>query len=141
MTNKLGMTQEQQRLFLEPIVKFMQKIRIYLTKPEANEMKLEQQVLPQDLELAKSLLNKVRNYKLNQKHVQLMAHSHRDKGNHTFAIECIREMVDWLEREREATQQLSDLYRKKQECERTGVVVRKMREVGIPEKVVEVVWK
>ncbi|HDR4494291.1 TPA: hypothetical protein QCU10_005809 [Bacillus anthracis] len=70
-----------------------------------------------------------------------MAHSHREKGNHTFAIECIREMVDWLEREREAMQQLSDLYRKKQECERTGVVVRRMREIGIKKLVIAEVWK
>ncbi|PEM57607.1 hypothetical protein CN611_07280 [Bacillus wiedmannii] len=70
-----------------------------------------------------------------------MAHSHRNKGNHAWAIECIQEMLDWLEKEREAMQQLSDLYRKKQEYERTGVVVRRMRKVGIPEKVVKAVWK
>ncbi|PEZ66394.1 hypothetical protein CN372_04820 [Bacillus anthracis] len=104
-------------------------------------MKLEQQVLPQDLELAKSLLNKIRNYKLNQKHVQLMAHWHRKKGNDAFVIECIREMVEWLEKEREAMKQLSDLYFKKQQHERTGVVVRKMREVGIQEIVIAEVWK
>ncbi|WP_142334600.1 hypothetical protein [Bacillus wiedmannii] len=104
-------------------------------------MKLEQQVLPQDLELAKSLLNKIRNYKQNQIHVQKTARSHRNKGNHSWAIECIREMVDWLEREREAMQRLSDLYRKKQENERTGVVVRKMREVGVQEKTIAEVWK
>ncbi|HHQ1471497.1 TPA: hypothetical protein QCU25_004156 [Bacillus anthracis] len=50
-------------------------------------------------------------------------------------------MVDWLEREREAMQQLSDLYRKKQECERTGVVVRRMREIGIKKLVIAEVWK
>ncbi|MCU5498745.1 hypothetical protein OCF63_12135 [Bacillus wiedmannii] len=50
-------------------------------------------------------------------------------------------MVDWLEREREAMQQLSELYSKKQEHERTGVVVRKMREVGIREKTIAEVWK
>lgn len=104
-------------------------------------MKLEQQVLPQDLELAKSLSNKIRNYKQNQIHVQQTAHTHRKKGNHVWAIECIQEMLDWLEREREAKQQLSDLFFKKQQYERTGVVVRRMMRVGIPEKVIEGVWK
>lgn len=104
-------------------------------------MKLEQQVLPQDLELAKSLSNKIRNYKLNQKHVQLMAHWHRKNGNHAWAIECIKEMVEWLLAERDAMKQLSDLYFKKQQHERTGVVVRRMREVGIKEIVIAEVWK
>ncbi len=104
-------------------------------------MKLRNNVLPQDLELAKSLLNKIRNYKLNQKHVQLMAHWHRNNGNHAWAIECIKEMVEWLLAERDAKKQLSDLYFKKQQYERTGVVVRRMREVGIQEIVIAEVWK
>lgn len=70
-----------------------------------------------------------------------MARWHRNKGNHAWAIECIQEMLDWLEREREAKQQLSDLFFKKQQYERTGVVVRKMRKVGIKEEIVQEVWK
>lgn len=104
-------------------------------------MELRNNVLPQDLELAKSLLNKIRNYKLNQTHVQLMAHWHRKNGNHAWAIECIKEMVEWLLAERDAKKQLSDLYFKKQQHERTGVVVRRMREVGIQEIVIAEVWK
>ncbi|PGF06109.1 hypothetical protein COM59_26390 [Bacillus pseudomycoides] len=102
-----------------------------------NLVGIENLVLPEDAELAKSLRNKKENYIKNQFLLSRIATKKNVEGKTKEFYETCKEYEACGEKEKECDKQLKELIFKKKENDRVQLVVERMREVGIKEDVIQ----
>ncbi|ENQ3106015.1 hypothetical protein ACEOWJ_002011 [Bacillus cereus] len=102
-------------------------------------MAIENLVLPEDAELAKSLRSKKENYIKNQFLLSRIASQKNAEGNTKEFYEACKEYEEWGNKAKECDEQLAKLFFKKKECDRVEMVANRMRDVNIPVHIIEYV--
>lgn len=100
-------------------------------------MAIENLVLPEDAELAKSLRSKKENYIKNQFLLSRIASQKNAEGNTKEFYEAWKEYEEWGNKAKEYDEQLAKIFFKKKEHNRVQQVVNRMREIGISEHIIE----
>ncbi|SDY37941.1 hypothetical protein SAMN04488156_10194 [Bacillus sp. 166amftsu] len=110
-----------------------------IKKRKVNLMGIESLVLSEDVELAKSLRNKKENYIKNQFLLTRIARQKNTEGKTKEFYQACKEYEEWGEKAKEFNEQLAKLFFKKEERDRVEMVANRMREVDIPDHIIEYV--
>ncbi|SFC01835.1 hypothetical protein SAMN04488168_101471 [Bacillus sp. 491mf] len=102
-------------------------------------MAIENLVLPEDAELAKSLRSKKENYIKNQFLLSRIATKKNAEGKIKEFYETCKEYEACGEKAKECDDQLAKLFFKKKERDRVEMVANRMHEVNIPARIIEYV--